>query len=212
MRLTIPCFVTFLSITDAAFAPFGSTTRARPSVVVKGYLDDLTTELYAPNANPDVQDETHTATDMTTEEISQFGPGNFDDYVEFNEFDGGDGQMGVAGDGNKNLEKFDERVLFKSRSMSAKNAWGTSTGYADTLIDEGVDNQRAQQLENWRNQRELKQRSRQQREFVEQFDQVSSADEDWRALAKFGVERNEVSNTFLVSKCLFLTRGVYTEF
>ena len=36
------------------------------------------------------------------------------------------GQMGVAGDGNKQLEKMDiTPTLAKSKMMSAKNAWGT---------------------------------------------------------------------------------------
>jgi hypothetical protein len=39
--------------------------------------------------------------------------------------------------------------LFYSRYITAKNAWGTNTGYADTLIEQGVDTSRAQQLENW---------------------------------------------------------------
>ena len=65
--------------------------------------------------------------------------------------------MGVAGDGSGNkLEKFDMSTMAKSRDRSAKNAWGTSTGYADTLIDNGMEAQRAQQLENWKNQQEGK--------------------------------------------------------
>jgi len=62
--------------------------------------------------------------------------------------------MGVAGDGNSKLENFDMSSMAKSKTMSAKNAWGKSTGYADDLIEKGVDNQRAQQLENWMNQQE----------------------------------------------------------
>ena len=38
---------------------------------------------------------------MAKEDVDRFGVGDWDSYVEFNEFDGGDGQMGVAGDGNK---------------------------------------------------------------------------------------------------------------
>lgn len=43
-------------------------------------------------------------------------------------------QMGVAGDGNKGLDKFDMTQMAKSKTMSAKNAWGTSTGYAGTCL------------------------------------------------------------------------------
>ena len=55
-----------------------------------------------------------------------------------------------------------------------------------------MDTQRAQQLENWHNQQEVLANRKQQRYMTEDFDQVSSADEDWRKLASFGVERNQV--------------------
>ena len=62
--------------------------------------------------------------------------------------------MGVAGDGNKKLENFDMSAMAKSKTMSAKNAWGKTTGYAEQLIAQGMEAQRAQQLENWKNQQE----------------------------------------------------------
>jgi hypothetical protein len=74
--------------------------------------------------------------------------------------------------------------------MSAKNAWGTSTGYAEELRDKGVETSRAQQLENWANQQEVRAKNQQLREMSENFDaQQTSAEENWRQLAKFGVER-----------------------
>ncbi len=83
----------------------------------------------------------------------------------------------------------------KSRMRSAKNAWGTSTGYADELMQKrGMDSARAQQLENWHNQREIQAQKQQQRFMTEQYDQVQqNAEADWRTLSKFGVERNQVS-------------------
>merc|ERR1712154_118669 len=84
------------------------------------------------------------------------------------------------------------KSMNKSRMRSAKNAWGTSTGYADQLVEKGVDTARAQQLENWHNQREIQAKKQQQRYMTEQFDQVQeNAEADWRTLAKFGVERND---------------------
>ena len=83
------------------------------------------------------------------DKVNNAGPTSYDQYVEFNEFDGGDGQMGVAGDGSKgDLEKIGDdsqqqvlkptnqnvaeyKVSTKSRERSAKVAWGTSNGYAD---------------------------------------------------------------------------------
>jgi hypothetical protein len=66
-----------------------------------------------------------------------------------NKNSGGDGQMGVAGDGKKGLDKEweGEAQMANSKAMSAKNAWGKSTGYAEKLIEEGMEGQRAQQLE-----------------------------------------------------------------
>ena len=127
-------------------------------------------------------------------------------FIEFNEFDGGDGQMGVAGDGQKGLEKMDNvpmmgssvlKSLDKSKMMSAKNAWGTSTGYAEELLSKNpkMDTSRAQQLENWQNQQEVRRKTQQQQEMAEQYGQANwDEEENWRSLAKFGVERNQVSS------------------
>lgn len=137
---------------------------------------------------------------MSKDQIDRFGPGNLADYVEFNEFDGGDGQMGVAGDGQKGLDKEDFNTgalasqMNKSRARSAKNAWGTSTGYAETLLEnnQNMDASRAQQLENWHQQREIQAKKNEQKYMTEQFDNnMESGEADWRTLAKFGVERNQ---------------------
>ena len=134
-------------------------------------------------------------TNPKKEDIDRFGPAKWDKYADFgDEFDGGDGQMGVAGDGKKGLEKFGSDVspsFAKSKTMSAKNAWGTSTGYASNLIEKGVEVVRAQQMQNWMNQQELRRKKNAHRELTESFDSVST-EEDWRALAKFGVQRNQV--------------------
>lgn len=178
----------FLSSTTNGFAP--AKTPASPTSLM-GYLDDLSSELNAPDSNPIPEEESREANVMAKEQIDRAGPGSWDDYVEFHEFDGGDGQMGVAGDGQKGLDKFDTTQMAKSKTMSAKNAWGTSTGYADSLVAKGVDTARAQQLENWHNQQEVLERRKQQRFMTDDFDQTPSADDDWRKLASFGVERNQ---------------------
>ena len=102
--------------------------------------------------------------------------------------------MGVAGDGNTKLEKFDMSSMAKSKMMSVKNAFGRTTGYADTLIEKGVDTARAQQLENWHNQQEIINQRKSQRFMTEDFDQVDKEDDNWRNLASFGVERTQVSS------------------
>merc|ERR1719410_2984589 len=180
--------------TASGFSPAATTTTTttRRATSLMGYLDDLSADLYKPNADPVPQEEAREANAMDKDQIDRAGPGTWDDYVEFDEFDGGDGQMGVAGDGNKGLDKFDMSQMAKSKTMSAKNAWGTTTGYADTLVEQGMDTARAQQLENWHNQQEVLAKRKQQRFMTEEFDSTTTnADEDWRKLASFGVERNQ---------------------
>jgi hypothetical protein len=161
--------------------------------LLKGYLDGLI-DPNEPDPNPDLVAESREATNMPADQVDRAGPGSWDQFVDFDEFDGGDGQMGVAGDGNSKLAAFDMSAMAKSKTMSAKNAWGKSTGYADDLIAKGVDTQRAQQLENWNNQQEvLASRKEQQRYMTDDYDQVGGGEDDnWRNLAKFGVERNQV--------------------
>lgn len=178
-----------------AFVPCLSNTCAT-TTSLNGYLDNLSRELYAPDSNPNPEEESREATKMDKSQVERYGPGSLADYVDFgDEFDGGDGQMGVAGDGNKGLEKMDAvPQLAKSKMMSAKNAWGTSTGYADELLKQkpGMDTARAQQLENWANQQEVRAKNQQLKAMADTFDQQqTSAEENWRTLAKFGVERNE---------------------
>ena len=199
----------------SAFSPAQSAALARTSspsiVVMRGYLDDISDELYAETPETRPEEETHEATKMAKDQVDRFGPGNWDDFVEFHEFDGGDGQMGVAGDGSKGLEKMDSgplmgssmlKSLDKSKMMSAKNAWGSSTGYADELLskDPKMDEARAQQLENWQNQQEVRRKTQSQQEMAESLDVASwDEEENWRSLAKFGVDRNQVSLRYQVA-------------
>jgi hypothetical protein len=198
--LSKPVTITLIgtAATTSAFAPsrvqHARIHQSSPSSLQMGYLDDLSAELYAESDTPDVEAQSREANKMDKSLIKSFGPGSFADYVDFkDEFDGGDGQMGVAGDGNKQLEKMDQvPQLAKSQSMSAKNAWGTETGYADTLREKNpkMDTARAQQLENWQNQQEVRAKNLGLKDMADNFDsQQTTAEENWRALSKFGVER-----------------------
>jgi hypothetical protein len=182
------------------FTPLGS-GRAAAAALRMGYLDNLSEELYKEDdsiTQEDIDASSKSATDLPKSQVSNAGVGDWSTYKDFgDEFDGGDGQMGVAGDGNKGLEKFGQEseldgVMSKSKSMSAKNAWGTSTGYAAVLIEEGVEETRAQQLENWKNQQEVTSRRKEQQAMAEAYDTKNEAAEtnQWD-LSKFGVERNQ---------------------
>jgi len=176
-----------------AFAPGKAAFRRTSAVVVKGYLDDLTAELYSEADEPDVEADSFENTKMDKGDIDRAGPGTWKDYVDFEEFDGGDGQMGVAGDGKQGLEKEwkGEAQMAKSKMMSARNAWGSTSGYADKLIAEGWDNQKAQRLENWHNQQAVLRTRKAHRYMTDEFDKVKE-DEDWRNLGSFEAStRNE---------------------
>eukprot|EP00560_Eucampia_antarctica_P008018 CAMPEP_0197832164 /NCGR_PEP_ID=MMETSP1437-20131217/13517_1 /TAXON_ID=49252 ORGANISM="Eucampia antarctica, Strain CCMP1452" /NCGR_SAMPLE_ID=MMETSP1437 /ASSEMBLY_ACC=CAM_ASM_001096 /LENGTH=307 /DNA_ID=CAMNT_0043435377 /DNA_START=30 /DNA_END=953 /DNA_ORIENTATION=+ len=198
MKLSSRClaFLGTVALSNSAFVPKLNLPQA--TVAMKGYLDDLSEELYAPEDKPDIEGDSAAANQMAKEQLDRFGPGNFNDFVDFDEFDGGDGQMGVAGDGQAGLDKSDFESpqlmqMDKSRSRSSKNAWGTSTGYAENLLEKNkdMDTSRAQQLENWHQQTEVRQKGIEMKRQAEGFDKVaSSGEEDWRTLAKFGVERN----------------------
>jgi len=199
--------VAYASKANAAFVPASRSQPYQTSpTVLRGYLDDLNEELYKESAVPDVDADKRENNKMARDEISQYGPGNLNDFVDFDEFDGGDGQQGVAGDGQQGLDKSDfntgelvdsqrNKSMSQSKQRSAKNAWGSSTGYAQQMIEEkGMDVAKAQQLENWHNQREILAKSKAQQAMAESFEVTSDPDADWRALAKFGVERNEEFN------------------
>lgn len=205
MKLSAAILVAYVSKVDAAFvSTTGSHSFQRSSIVVKGYLDDLTQDLYKDAGIPDPVADKRENNDMAKDEIDRFGPGNLQDFVEFDEYDGGDGQMGVAGDGDSGLDKSDfnagelansklKQTMDKSKMRSARNAWGSSTGYAEELMEKkGMDRARAQQLENWQNQQEIKAKANAQRDQAKAFETVEeNAMADWRTLGNFGVERNE---------------------
>lgn len=192
MKLSIATALLSITIANAAFTTRPSICTLNKGTALYGYLDDLSR---AVKPTEEEEEKPAEAFNLQQEQLDRYGVGDWKDYVEFNEFDGGDGQMGVAGDGNVGLEKFGTDVqesIGKSKFRSAKNAWGTFTGYAEELAKSGMDVQRAQQLENWNNQQEVMAKKKQAKYMTDEFDKVSeSADVDWRTLAKFGVERNQ---------------------
>lgn len=189
--------VSFLIAASANAGFVSNQPTIRTTSTLGGYLDDYTEELTKPaeeKYNPDLEDRE--LTKFPRDQVDRAGPGNFDNYVDFEEFDGGDGQMGVAGDGNAGLEKIGSsptmaKSMAKSKIMSAKNAWGTTTGYADKLREQGMETSRAQQFENWSNQREVWRKQQTVRNTEARDDNSQRKELNWRELANFGVERNQ---------------------
>lgn len=184
-------FLTLLAAPVAAFLPAQQqqSVASRSAPALLNYLDDLNGGKVEDIPEEEEEDDSRDATKLAKEGVVNGGVGDWSTFVDFNEFDGGDGQMGVAGDGSGNkLESFDMSSINKSRDRSAKNAWGTSSGYADDLREKGMEGQRAQQLENWKNQQEVLAAKKNQRFMTEEYD--TSEDNQWD-LSKFGVERNQ---------------------
>jgi hypothetical protein len=70
--------------------------RSSASTRLRGYLDDLSKDLNAPDATPDVYAESKEFTDMSKDQIDRYGPGDFSQFVDFQEFDGGDGRKSLV--------------------------------------------------------------------------------------------------------------------
>jgi len=186
------CLVlTLITVPALAWAPSSMSTRKRGGTVLFGYLDDISK--YTKAEERETEEFDRSKTDMAEEDKDRYGVGDWSNFVDFEEFDGGDGQMGVAGDGSKGLEKeWKNQAHMTSRARSARNAWGSSSGYADELVEKGMEATRAQQLENWQNQQELRNARNSHKAITDAFDAVeSTGEEDWRTLSKFGVERNQ---------------------
>ena len=77
--------------TTSGFSPVSRVSQQR-SLQLQGYLDDLSNEVYAPDPNPNPEEESREATQMDKKDVTNFGAGSWETYVEFNTFDGGDGQ------------------------------------------------------------------------------------------------------------------------
>merc|ERR1719331_2579158 len=84
---------------------------------------------------------------------SNYGPTNYEGFIDADGFDGGDGQVGVVGDGKNHMEEFDmsaedsrglkggrklNQMGGRESKLNAKNAWGTTTGYAEELAKRGM--------------------------------------------------------------------------
>lgn len=81
-NLTIMNVVTALIVlslaTTEAFVVHSSGSSIAPPLF--GYLDDLSSELYSPDGNPDLEADSKEATDMAKDKIDRFGPGDFSQF------------------------------------------------------------------------------------------------------------------------------------
>lgn len=69
--------------TTTAFTPTPPHAATLRQTTLNGYLDDLSKELYAPDANPDPEAESREATKMSKDLIQNAGPSTFENFVDF---------------------------------------------------------------------------------------------------------------------------------
>lgn len=81
-----------VSLLPTTAIAFQAASVCRTPTSLAGYLDDLSGDLYGADPDPDVKAMSREETQMNKEQIDRFGPGNFQEFVDFNEFDGGDGR------------------------------------------------------------------------------------------------------------------------
>jgi hypothetical protein len=167
---------TYIAMSLVAFAQFAGAFyhgAASTTLNYSGHVSSSTKLYYrALHHGPDVPDHPSNiereSTKMDKDKIRQYGPGDFAQYVDhdpssYSSFDGGDSEMGLAGDGNLGLRRIGRDVSpHMTRTLIAKvdSEVATvlhSTSYADELLSDqhNMDVARAQQLENWATQNEI---------------------------------------------------------
>jgi len=121
-------------------------------------------------------------TKLSKDQLDRYGPKDLSQFGDFpsDQFDGGDSEMGLAGDGVNGLRKLGRDVSpHLARTLGAKivtdddgGVYGSSsyaTSYADELMEMNpdMDAVRAQQYENWATQNEIALGNRMMNERVE---------------------------------------------
>lgn len=79
-----------LSGSAQALRPSFVSRAKAPSTVLKGYLDDLSGPVQ-PQQPPQPPQPNYNSAN-TENSVDRYGPGDWKEYVDFNEFDGGDGK------------------------------------------------------------------------------------------------------------------------
>lgn len=162
---------TYIAMSLVEFAQFAGAFYGASTTLNSGHVSSSTKLYYrALHHGPDVPDHSSNiereSTKMDKDKIRHYGPGDFDQYVDHDSsdlFDGGDSEMGLAGDGNLGLRRIGRDVSpHMTRTLIAKvdsevATVHTSTSYADELLSDqhNMDVARAQQLENWATQNEI---------------------------------------------------------
>ncbi len=122
-------------------------------------------------------------TKMPKDKLDRYGPGNFDQYADStsNDFDGGDSETGVVGDGQSGLRQFGYDVSphlantmaarYSSAYDEVETSPTTAMSYAEELMhrNPSMDEIRAVQLQNWATQQEIASANRYMNEKIQVY-------------------------------------------
>lgn len=166
--LVVSCVLAFqvLSPSVDAFA-ITHASKSNPSTTQLGYRSLH----HGPDVEPltEMEKQGVDFTKMPKDELDRFGPGSFDQYPDStsNDFDGGDSETGLVGDGQYGLRQIGCDVSpHLAKTMAARyspayeeveTSQMTTMSYAEELVhsNPSVDEIRAVQLQNWATQQEI---------------------------------------------------------
>eukprot|EP00985_Skeletonema_marinoi_P011739 scaffold5581_cov156-Skeletonema_marinoi.AAC.8 len=167
--LVISCALALLLMSSPMADAFAITqgTRSKPSYTQLSYRSLH----HGPDVEPltDMEKQGVDFTKMPKDKLDRFGPGSFDQYADStsNDFDGGDSDTGLVGDGQSGLRQFGCDVSphlantmaarYSSAYEEVETSQTTVMSYAEELVhsNPSIGEIRAVQLQNWATQQEI---------------------------------------------------------
>ena len=188
-------------------------TRCNPSTKL-----DYRSLHHGPDVEPltDMEKQGVDFTKMPKDELDRFGPGSFDQYADstFNDFDGGDSETGLVGDGQSGLRQFGYDVSphlantmaarYSSAYEEVETAQRTDMSYAEEMMhsNPSMDEIRAVQLQNWATQQEIASANRYMNEKTQVYYEADDEYTDYGASSLDHLPIEEISAEEETADCL----------
>ena len=173
---------------------------------------------HGPDVQPltDMEKQGVDFTKMPKNELDRFGPGNFDQYADStcNDFDGGDSETGLVGDGQSGLRQFGYDVSphlantmaarYSSAYEEVETAQRTDMSYAEEMMhsNPSMDEIRAVQLQNWATQQEIASANRYMNEKTQVYYEADDEYTDYGASSLDHLPIEEISAEEETADCL----------
>ena len=180
--LVIGCALALLLVSSPSADAFANIHASRNNISTQLSYRSLH---HGPDVEPltDIEKLGVDFTKMPKDKLDRFGPGNFDQYTDStsNDFDGGDSETGVVGDGQSGLRQFGYDVSphlantmaarYSSAYDEVETSPTTAMSYAEELMhrNPSMDEIRAVQLQNWATQQEIASANRYMNEKIQVY-------------------------------------------